>query len=675
MTNALTNKERVLIIDPSRTMRRLIRSEFDPEKYDVFEAASGALAINCAEEIKPTLVTLGTVLTDGDGVDTCHRIAELLHKIVSPIIVVTSKNAEQERVLASQYGVAHFIHKGFKPGTLADYAREILSPKRSLEGRRLLVVDDSPLPRACLRRSLDMQGATILEADDGCTALDLVAAQPFDLVIADQYMTNMNGLEFVRIVRQTLTQDELPIILMSAATCHSILTSALEGGANDFIRKPFEAVELLARVKNCLRTSALSKKLQAAIGEAEYANRTKSAFFASMSRQIRTPLTAVIGYTDQLKDATLTEPERKSAITAISCGGKRLVELSDQILDYARIETGRMSIVLDDVSPLDILLDIQSNMLPLANERGLRLIAESAGPIPDRIRSDPVRLRQILENLVDNAIKYTRSGEVRITMRFVSNDEGQKLRAAAPQFEFSVADTGIGIAPEKTPFVFEPFGNPDELLMHKFVGIELGLAISRHCARMLGGNIVVKSLPDVGSTFTASVDTGDLSGVQWITPDVAAELRRRTAEAKAIDRDKKARRLQGNVLLADDAVFNQKLLRRIIEKAGLSVTIVENGRDAVDQAIRGNIDGTPFQLVLMDMQMPVLNGVEATRELRGRGFKGPIIALTASTSDEDRDACMIAGCDDFLTKPIDRNGLFDVISRYCHADETASLAP
>ncbi|MCB9858680.1 MAG: response regulator [Phycisphaerales bacterium] len=674
MANSRGNKERVLIVDPSRTMRRLIRSEFDPAEFDIFEAASGALAVNCAEENKPTLVTLSTVLTDGDGVDTCRRITELLKELESPIIVVTSKNAEQERALAAQYGVVHFIHKGFKPGALAEYAREILKPKRSLEGKRLLVVDDSPVPRACLRRSLGAQGATIVEAEDGRSALDLVTTQPFDLVITDQFMANMNGLDFMRIVRHSLNQDELPIILMSAATCHSVLTSALAGGANDFIRKPFEAVELLARVNNCLRASALSRRLQAAVGEAEYANRTKSAFFATMSHEIRTPLTAVIGYAEQLKDVSLTPEEREAAIFAIGRSGEQLVELIDEVNDYAKIESGNMSVALDDVSPLNLLLDLQKSMQVFADEKGLKLIVESVGPIPDRIRSDPVRLQQILENLVDNAVKYTSEGEIRVTMRFVSDERRELNRTAAPLMEFVVADTGIGIDSEKLQYVFEAFGNPEHSPIHAGGGIELGLAISRHCARMLGGNIVVKSEPDVGSVFTAFVATGDLTSAKWSTPDVPAEIRRRIAEENTGSGNKKPLRLQGRVLLADDAVFNQKLLQRILEKAGLHVTIVENGRDAADRAMDADRHGTSFHLILMDMQMPVLNGVDATRELRDRGFDGPIIALTASTSDEDREACMLAGCNDFLTKPIDKNRLLDVVGRFCPRGEWASLA-
>ncbi|HPF38074.1 MAG TPA: response regulator [Phycisphaerae bacterium] len=660
-------KHLVLVVDPSRTMRHLIRAEFNPAEFDVMEAASGSAAYDIAATHKPSLVTLGTVLTDGDGAEICRRITESLSGAEAPIIVVTSHDPEHERLLASQYGVVHFIHKGFKPGALAEYVRDIMTPTSALEGRRILVVDDSPLPRECLRRTLGAQGAIIMEAEDGSTALELVASQTFDLVITDQFMSRMNGLEFMQVVRRAMTPDELPIILLSAATCHSLLTAALAGGANDFVRKPFEAVELLARVNNCLRTSALSKRLRNAIGEAEYANRTKSAFFATMSLEMRNPLTAVIGYADQLKDASLTLKERADAITAIGRSGEQLVQLIDEITDYARIETGRMSIDVEEVSPLDILLDTYRRMRTRAEEKGLQLLTEVNGPVPARIQSDPVRLRQILENLVDNAIKFTAKGHVRVTMRFIpANIDGR--RAGRSALEFVVEDTGEGIDARKIGAIFDAFSSV--AASSQAGGVELGLAISRHCARMLGGNIVATSVRGAGSAFTVTIATGDVTGVAMTAPDVASEIRRRDAAERAAAAASDRQVVSGDVLLADDAVFNQRLLQRMLEKAGLRVTIVENGRDAVDRALAAKQNGTPFDLVLMDMQMPVLDGVDATRELRRRDFSGAIVALTASTSSEDRDACLAAGCNDFLSKPIDKKRLLDVVSHFC-AEKTA----
>ncbi|MCA9254488.1 MAG: response regulator [Phycisphaerales bacterium] len=662
MTKSENRKRLVLVVDPSRTMRHLIRAEFNPAEYDIMEAASGSAAYDIAATHKPSLVTLGTVPTDGDGAEICRRITESLSGLDSPIIVVTSHDPEHERLLASQFGVVHFIHKGFKPGALAEYVRDIMTPTSALEGRRILVVDDSPLPRECLRRTLGAQGATIVEAEDGSTALELVASQTFDLVITDQFMSRMNGLEFMQVVRRTLTPDELPIILLSAATCHSLLTASLAGGANDFVRKPFEAVELLARVNNCLRTSALSKRLRTAIGEAEYANRTKSAFFASMSLEIRNPLTAVIGYAEQLKDASLTSKERTDAITAIGRSGEQLIQLIDEITDYARIETGRMSIDVEEVSPFDILLDTYRRLRPRAEEKGLRLLAEVDGPIPARIQSDPVRLRQILENLVDNAIKYTSNGHVRVTMRFIPANLYER-RAGQSAIELVVEDTGEGIDARNIGAIFDAFSSVAGL--SPAGGVELGLAISRHCARMLGGNIVATSVRGAGSTFTATIATGYAGDVAMIAPDVASELHRREAAERAADAACDRQVVSGDVLLADDAVFNQRLLQRILEKAGLRVTVVENGRDAVDRALASQQAGAPFDLILMDMQMPVLDGVDATRELRRRDFTGAIVALTASTSSEDREACLAAGCNDFLSKPIDKKRLLDVVSHFC----------
>lgn len=658
------NKRRVLIVDPSRTMRRLIREEFSTDRYEVFEAAKGAEAIRCAADNAPDVVTLGTVLADGDSVEVHHALAELLHDTDSPIVVVTSENAEQERLKAFRYGVVHFIQKGFKSGELAAYVDEILRPQQSLHGTRILIVDDCPLPRACLRKSLGARGAQVVEADDGDSALQLVSTQHFDLVITDHFMTNVTGLEFMRTVRRTTPPDELPIILLSAATSHSVLAEALASGANDFIHKPFEAVELLARVNNCLRTSALAHQLRAATREAENANRAKSAFFANMSHEIRTPMTAVLGYAEQLKDNSLTPLERDTAVDSICQSGVHLLGLINEILDFSKIEAGHMSIEQIDLNPVDILLDVQASTQPIAADKGLRMIVSVDGEIPQRIRSDPVRLRQILINLVSNAIKFTKTGEVRVTMQYVPADSsGGQPKSSI--MKYSVADTGIGIDPDCLHRIFDAFSQADGSTTRRFGGTGLGLAISRHCARLLGGNIVVTSEPGVGSTFTATVATGDLVDVPFVKPSLETERQRRMEKARAYAENEQPVCLHGRVLIADDGVFNQKLLRRILVKAGLIVTLVDDGRSAVETAMKSQSNGDPFRVILMDMQMPVLDGVGATRELRERGFAEPIVALTANTSAEDRERCLEAGCDDFLTKPIDKRQLLEVIGRYC----------
>jgi Amt family ammonium transporter len=298
-----------------------------------------------------------------------------------------------------------------------------------------------------------------------------------------------------------------------------------------------------------------------------------------------------------------------------------------------------------------------------AKEKGVGFDIEWQGPVPARIQTDPTRLRQILMNLAGNAIKFTESGGVRIRTGLVESDEN------GPMLHFSVSDTGPGLEPEARERIFEAFSQADATTTRKYGGTGLGLTISRQLARLLGGNLTVDSLEGHGSTFLLTVATGDLDGVELIEDPAHLAAAPECAEAVDTGREptqvflERVRHQQhgSNVLLVEDGEDNRRLISFALKRAGFDVTHAENGAVGVELALASRDAEQIFDVILMDMQMPVMDGYEATATLREAGWNGPIIALTAHAMTGDRRRCLDSGCDDFATKPIDRRQLVETI--------------
>jgi len=286
-----------------------------------------------------------------------------------------------------------------------------------------------------------------------------------------------------------------------------------------------------------------------------------------------------------------------------------------------------------------------------AEAKGLSLALEYEGNVPNSIQTDPYSLRQILVNLIGNAIKFTESGGVRVVLRLDAGGGNQSL------LHFDVIDTGIGLSEEQIELLFQPFSQADSSMHRRFGGTGLGLAISRRLALLLGGDITVTSVPDKGSAFSIAVETGPLDGVKLLDHPSGIEQPRSQAPFAEP-------KLNCRILLAEDGPDNQRLISFILYKAGAEVTVAENGKVAVDLALASLRDNNPFDVIVMDMQMPVMDGYEATRILRNTGYKKPIVALTAQAMLEDHKNCINAGCDAYLSKPIDRIDLIKSLQPY-----------
>ncbi len=398
-----------------------------------------------------------------------------------------------------------------------------------------------------------------------------------------------------------------------------------------------EVAQAVNEMAERLETSASALRAQNVVlidakERAEAASRAKTEFLANVSHEIRTPMTAVLGYTDLLLAGAGDTPEREVWAGAVRRNGAQLLDLIDGILDVSRLEGDRLEIQRRVCGLRELVEPVAATARAEADEKGLRFTCEIADGCPEAIDSDPVRLRQILANLLQNAVKFTSSGAVGLNV-FAATDASSKL-------VFEVTDSGVGIPEQDLERIFAPFGQLDASHTRRFGGAGLGLAISRRLAKLLGGSLGVVSQPGRGSRFRLEIDA------PAVTPALAVEPLRRA-----------------RVLVAEDGTDNQRLIRALLRPRA-DVALAENGAQAVAQALAALDAGEPYDLVLMDMQMPVMDGYEATIRLRESGYTAPIVALTAHAMRGDRERCLAAGCDDYLTKPIDRARLLECLAAF-----------
>ncbi|MBS2036273.1 PAS domain S-box protein [bacterium] len=397
----------------------------------------------------------------------------------------------------------------------------------------------------------------------------------------------------------------------------------------------------------------IAEELSLAKAAAESASQAKSDFLANMSHEIRTPMAAILGYVDILL-RQVSEPDDVECLRVIQRNGVHLLEIINDILDLSKIEAGRLHLETVPVSLEVVLAEVLALMNVRAVEKGLPLRLEFDGPVPKVIQSDPTRLRQVLMNLLGNAIKFTEDGSVELKARLI---EDRLL-------QISVRDTGIGISSEQLEHLFQPFSQADTSVTRRFGGTGLGLVISRKLIEMLGGSIDVESQPGRGSTFTFTVATGDLAGVERVAGGPVA-LRPSPEEPEGTNLPD----LSGlNILVVDDRRDIRYLVQSYLEEAGARVETGGDGQAALD-----HLERTVPDILVLDMQMPRLDGYSTARQLRQRGFKLPILALTASAMKYDRDLCLQAGCDSYLSKPVQRGALLRQVDLLARRGQTVRV--
>ncbi len=480
----------------------------------------------------------------------------------------------------------------------------------------------------------------------------LIEEDVFDVILLDFLLPDSDGLNSLAEI-QTLDSNPC-VIILTGMDSHEVAVEALRHGAQDYLSKNSLQEHMVRTIHYALERKQITQKLLIAERLARIAKEAESRFLANMSHEIRTPLTAIIGFGEALLDESQQISERRQAAQTIVQNGQHLLGLLNDVLDFSKIESGELKVEIVRFAPYSIVVEALSAFQEKARKKDLKLIIEPTYPLPEAIQSDPLRFRQILFNLLGNAIRFTEQGEIKIRIR--AEKENNLLWC-------SVSDTGIGISAEQQAEIFKPFNQANASTTRRFGGTGLGLAISNELAAHLGGSISLQSKPGLGSTFMFSVATGDLSDVPFIEGGLSFARQPSPGRLKTIPS------LSGNVLLVEDCESNQELISYLIGRTGASLTIASNGYDGAMRAAQNN-----FDIVLMDIQMAEIDGFKTTSLLRANSFAKPIIALTANASSEFIRGHVEAGFSGYLAKPFDQQSFYALLARYLRPAESPHTA-
>ncbi len=553
-------------------------------------------------------------------------------------------------------------------------ARDISDRKRALEALEQAEARYNSL--------VESTGVVLWELDSGGVVISLSPAfetitgwpradwigRPFDALIHPDDLEAARRLHHQAMQGEALPRFELRVLSRTGdpQVCEFLLVTRMVEDSHEWLLGISRDITEQKRNEQALEQS---ESMRQARDAAEQASRAKSEFLSNVSHEIRTPLSALLGFNELLAEhPTLRQgpAEIQEYLGSIRDHGQLLLALIDDLLDVARIEAGQLRVKREPCALPQILTDVVESLRAGAEAKQLRLQAELAGGTPQLIATDRLRLHQILVNLIDNAIKFTDRGGIRLTGRLLDRP------GAEAALVMEIDDTGIGMTAEEMAGLFQPFYRVRPALRDGPRGNGLGLAICQRLARQLGGDVTVRSIPSVGSTFTLTVPVGLPAPDEVVQPQPQGKPQTPPASRETAS---PVPRLHARILLAEDHDANRQVITLRLNSMGAEVVPARNGKEALEQVRDAAEQGRPFDAVIMDMEMPVLDGYEAVRQLRAGGFTSPILAVTAYAMSKDREECLNLGCDEHISKPIEWDNFFRMLIQLLGARNGTAAVP
>ncbi len=652
-------KEKILIVDDSKVMRRIIRKELEEAGFEIHEAEDGLEAFEKAREIQPQLITMDVDMPMMNGFETVYKIRTELNPMNAendkeiPIVFITANDTIEGRRKGFEVGATDFILKPFLKGEAANCVKNLLKPGGSLQGLKVLIADDSRLSRGIINNILNDAGVTTVVAVDGKEAFEIMKSeeQNIDLVLTDYMMPEMNGDELCRKIRSELG-NKLPIIIISAMSESSSMLELFKAGASDYIVKPFTKEELLARVKVHLESRLLNRQLLKQVYELKRLGKLKDDILSITSHDLRSPLNGILGFTDiVMQDSTVSDKNR-DFLQNVMDSGDFLLNLINDILDLGRVQSESHELNMLPVSVADIMESSLNTVRHMASPKEIQLLTEVRCQEPPVMSGDKNALIRIFNNLLSNAIKFTpKNGQV---TQIIDDTEDNQL-------SISIEDSGIGIPAASIPFLFDKFSKASRPGTAGEKSTGLGLSITKELIERLDGTVEVTSEENKGTCFKLTFPKQASAAT-----DLGKKIKDKGNKEEETDKNIRAVR----VLLADDNQMNSKLAEMAMTRKGHDVTSVVNGKQTLEmyiESLKGNEN--TFEIIFMDIRMPVMDGIEATEQIRiyetENGISPvPIIALTAETGDEWKEKALEMGFDGFVTKPVKIKRINDAIQTY-----------
>jgi signal transduction histidine kinase/HPt (histidine-containing phosphotransfer) domain-containing protein len=648
-------EHRILLVDESHSFQQIFKTVLADTGYEILTCRDGVEALAIIEKEYIDFVCSSYYLPDMEGIELCRHVRKLTRYAYKPFVLLTSVALEDVLTRALPAGVTEIFQKTEIEELMA-FIRRFTETHASMQGR-VLYIEDSPSQRMVLKTMLEERGLTVDAHHSAEEAWVDFATKDYDLVLTDIVLDGMmSGVALVNKIRRYVgIKGDVPVLALTAFDEATRRVELINLGVSDYVIKPVVSDELFTRIRNIITQHRMRLKLAQSRQElliakeaAESASRAKSLFLANMSHEIRTPMNAIIGLAHLIRrDAT--DPHQRQQLGKISEAARHLLGIINDILDFSKIEAGKLVLeqvdfdvarVVENVSML-VEHDLQSKRLALTVD---------LQRMPSMLHGDGLRIGQVLLNFVSNAIKFTERGSIAI--------RGHELTRTGPtlRIRFEVSDTGIGLSKEQQKRLFQAFEQADSSTSRHFGGTGLGLAISRRLIGMMGGEVGVKSEPGVGSTFwmelplrlaTAGSEPHRNRGLPEAALGSEAQLRRRPPGTR--------------LLLAEDNPLNQEVALDLLQYVGMQVDVAGNGLIAVKMAREH-----AYELVLLDLQMPLLDGLGAARQIRLLpGYDHtPILAMTADAFDDTRDACLAAGMNDHVAKPVDPDILYGTLLRW-----------